>query len=116
MKFLVDENLPPVLALWIRDQGYEALHVNDFGADLPVSDQAIRQLALHKNWIVITGDDDFVESYVSRKVPEKLVYVFNIKGKDKVMEAFSANWEVILGNLRSGELIEVNPEGVKLHF
>jgi predicted nuclease of predicted toxin-antitoxin system len=29
MKFLVDANLPPGLAAWLRERNHEAIHVND---------------------------------------------------------------------------------------
>ena len=31
MKFLVDAQLPPALARWLREQGYDAQHVEDLG-------------------------------------------------------------------------------------
>jgi predicted nuclease of predicted toxin-antitoxin system len=31
MRFLVDAQLPPALAAWIRDQGHEATAVRDIG-------------------------------------------------------------------------------------
>ena len=38
MKFLVDANLPPGLATWLREQAHEAIHVSDqAGLDLSLA-------------------------------------------------------------------------------
>lgn len=116
MKFLIDENLPPVLAEFIRHSGFEARHVNDFGSELPISDDALRRFALHKNWIVVTKDDDFVKSYVSRKIPEKLIYVFDFHDKKSIMKAFKLRWIQLVDAISNGELVEINPEELKIHF
>ena len=116
MKFLIDENLPPHLAVMIREKGFEAKHINDFGNELPISDNAIRRLALRKSWVVVTRDDDFVKSYVSRHIPEKLIYVFGFTDRMEILQAFRDHWDQIPDLIREGELIEVNPSGVKLHF
>lgn len=31
MKFLVDENLPPKLAVWITSKGHDAIHIRELG-------------------------------------------------------------------------------------
>lgn len=92
MKFLVDENLPPVLVEKIRQSGFEARHVNDFGNTSSISDNALRKLSLHKDWIIITRDYDFVRSYINRKVPEKLVYVYNLQSRSAIIESFEKHW------------------------
>ncbi len=60
MKFLVDQQLPPLLAMWLRDTGFEASHVRELGLkDAP--DTAIWAKARAENWLVITKDEDFVK-------------------------------------------------------
>lgn len=59
MKFLVDANLPPGLATWLREQGHEANHVSDepgHGA----SDAAISAFARRQACVIVTKDEDFV--------------------------------------------------------
>ena len=58
MRFLLDMNLPPQLAIWLRSQGHDAVHVVDdgFGAS---SDQEILVRAVMENRIVVSFDLDF---------------------------------------------------------
>jgi predicted nuclease of predicted toxin-antitoxin system len=56
--FLVDANLPPALARWLRSQGHAAEHVAEHGLiDSP--DAMIWQLAESLSAVVITKDEDF---------------------------------------------------------
>ena len=58
MKFLVDAQLPPALARWLREAGHEAEHVEDVGLR-EGSDSAIWAHALQKGAIIVTKDEDF---------------------------------------------------------
>jgi predicted nuclease of predicted toxin-antitoxin system len=60
MRFLVDAQLPPVLARWIAGQGHEAQHVADFGM-AGASDQAIRDKAIELKSIIVSKDEDFAQ-------------------------------------------------------
>ena len=58
MKFLIDANLPPSLALWLGTDGHEAIYVDDV---LPPSspDEAIWAIAAEQAFVVISKDADF---------------------------------------------------------
>lgn len=59
MRFLIDAQLPPDLAKWIRAQGHDAWHVVDF--QLAVSgDAAVWAKACELQAHLITKDEDFV--------------------------------------------------------
>ena len=58
MRFLVDAQLPPALALWLREAGYEAQHVQDQGLR-EGSDGAIWMHALQTGAAIVTKDEDF---------------------------------------------------------
>ncbi len=44
MKFLVDANLPPGLATWLREHSHEAIHVSD-QPGLDLDDRAVFEFA-----------------------------------------------------------------------
>ncbi len=58
MKVLVDAQLPPALARWLRDAGHEAVHVEEVGLrhaeDDPVWTYAVQNFAA-----IMTKDEDF---------------------------------------------------------
>lgn len=58
MKFLVDAQLPPALAHWLREAGHQAEHVQDAGLR-DASDSAIWAYALSNAAIIVTKDEDF---------------------------------------------------------
>jgi predicted nuclease of predicted toxin-antitoxin system len=60
VKLLVDENLPPALAVALRNAGYDASHVLELSPHLP-SDEAIWALACDLGAVILTKDIDFVK-------------------------------------------------------
>ncbi len=58
MKFLVDAQLPPALAGWLREGGHDAAHVEDVGLR-EATDGLIWEHALQIGAAIITKDEDF---------------------------------------------------------
>jgi predicted nuclease of predicted toxin-antitoxin system len=59
VKFLIDAQLPPALALWLTQAGHEAVHVNDIGLR-EAEDTAIWEQAVSTGAALVTKDEDFV--------------------------------------------------------
>lgn len=55
MKFLVDMPLSPVLAVWLTQQGHDAIHALDAGLDR-APDEAILERARKEQRVVVTAD------------------------------------------------------------
>jgi predicted nuclease of predicted toxin-antitoxin system len=58
VKFLVDAQLPPALARWLREAGHDAAHVEDVGLR-EATDGPIWEHALRTGAAVVTKDEDF---------------------------------------------------------
>ncbi len=58
MRFLVDNQLPPSLARWLRDRGHDAEHVFASGLHL-LDDRALWARALADDRIVVSKDRIF---------------------------------------------------------
>jgi predicted nuclease of predicted toxin-antitoxin system len=58
LRFLLDMNLPPNLATWLRAQGHDAIHVLDLGLSAASDDEILRQAAADGR-IVVSFDLDF---------------------------------------------------------
>ncbi len=63
MKFLVDAQLPPALAVCLREAGHEAKHVDDVGLR-DAEDGAVWAHALQGGLIIVTKDEDFASSHL----------------------------------------------------
>ncbi|HEY6577993.1 MAG TPA: DUF5615 family PIN-like protein [Rhizomicrobium sp.] len=58
MKFLVDAQLPPALAAWLRARGHVAASVREVGLR-EADDRSIWSLAEREATIIVTKDEDF---------------------------------------------------------
>jgi len=58
MRFLIDAQLPPVLARWLIEQGHEAEHVFECGL-ASADDRLIWEHADASGAVIVSKDDDF---------------------------------------------------------
>lgn len=69
MRWIVDAQLPPALAVLLRQRGHEAEHVEEAGLRHS-DDSAIWQRALERGAVIVTKDEDFPSrAWVSRIAP-----------------------------------------------
>ena len=108
MKFLVDANLPPGLATWLREQAHEAIHVSD-QPGLALDDRALFEFARQHGYIIVTKDEDFAALATLADEPAPVVWLRLGNATNSVLW----NWlgpliPEILQRLAAGEtLIEV---------
>ena len=74
MKFLIDAKLPPALAGWLREVGYEASHVEDDGLR-DAEDGAIWAHALKTGAIIVTKDEDFAARSIQTESAPMIVWL-----------------------------------------
>jgi predicted nuclease of predicted toxin-antitoxin system len=103
MRFLVDAQLPRRIAHRLREAGYDVIHTLDLPRGNRTSDAELLDIAAREQRIVVTKDEDFVNSYVIARQPEKLLLIStgNITNRDletlliphihSVITAFSTN-------------------------
>ena len=75
MKFLVDAQLPRRLCIWLRQQGHDAVHTLDLDLGNRTPDADIIHIADQDERIVVTKDADFVQSFLLRNTPERLLLI-----------------------------------------
>ncbi|WP_205421243.1 DUF5615 family PIN-like protein [Rhizobium terrae] len=74
MRFLIDAQLPPALAIWLVEQGHEARHVMDCGLQ-SASDRQIWDTAAALNAAVVTKDEDFAQRRAVTESGPSIVWV-----------------------------------------
>ena len=58
LRFLLDMGIASRIALWLKNQGHEAIHLNDENL-FRLPDKAILEKAMSENRIILTADMDF---------------------------------------------------------
>jgi predicted nuclease of predicted toxin-antitoxin system len=74
VKFLIDAQLPPALAGWLREAGHEASHVEDAGLR-DAEDGAIWAHALKTGAIIVTKNEDFAARSIRTESAPMIVWL-----------------------------------------
>jgi predicted nuclease of predicted toxin-antitoxin system len=115
IKFLVDAQLPPSLALVLKENGYDAIHTLSLPNKNFTTDADICKISLEEKRVVITKDSDFHHSFILKNEPYKLLLIKagNLR-KDEVKKLIMDNLTAIITFLDEGSLIELSTDSLKL--
>lgn len=116
MKFLIDAQLPRQLATLLRQAGYDALHTLEVPLGNRAPDAVINKLSVSEQRIIVTKDADFVDSFLLRHEPWKLLLVStgNIRNVE-LLALFISNIEKIADNFEAFDFIEINRTDLIIH-
>jgi len=116
MKFIVDAQLPKSLADLLCDEGYDAIHTLDLPNQNNSSDIQIVDLSLKEDRVVITKDSDFLESFLVKAEPKKLILVKtgNIRNKE-LIAIFRKNLPVLVKMISRSDLLEISQSEIAEH-
>ena len=116
MKFLVDAQLPKRLAMLLRQAGFDSVHTLDLALGNRTPDHLINDISVNEQRIVITKDSDFVDSFVLKQCPWKLLLVSTGNIRNSQLEAlFLANLEKIIAGFATFDFIEINQTNLIFH-
>lgn len=118
MKYLIDENLSPELVELFEKEGMSAYHVNQIKSykKQRITDDQLRRISLDQPIVIVTRDDDFVKSFVDRKVPDKLVYIYGIDDKEALLERIRTCIRTLDLLIKSHDFLELNAMEVRTPF
>lgn len=105
MRFLVDAQLPPGLAIRLNRVGHEAAHVFDIGL-LTANDHDIWKHAESTNAVIVTKDEDFVTIRALNSQGPAIVWVRigNVRNRE-LMDRFFAALPTTLAAIVRGETV-----------
>ncbi len=116
MKLIVDAQLPRRIARALQTWGHDAIHTLDLPAGNTTSDFRIAKLADQEGRIVITKDSDFVDSFLLRAEPERLLLIStgNITN-DELLSLLCKNLSEIERMFTQGVFVEISRQHLTLH-
>ena len=85
MKVLVDAQLPQRLADFLQSKEIDAIHTLQLPKKNATPDHEIIEIADQQSRIVITKDNDFLDNFILKSVPKKLLIVStgNVSNNDE---------------------------------
>jgi len=116
VKFLIDAQLPKSLSDFLNSKGFDSIHTLDLPNKNKTKDKQIAQIATEENRIVISKDNDFLESYLVKSEPNKLIIVRtgNIPN-NHLIQIFNKNLDLIIDMISRSNLIEINKTDIAEH-
>ena len=117
MKFLVDAQLPYQIAVYLNKQRHDAIHTLDLPQKNRTPDKIVRQISIAQRRIVITKDNDFLDSYLIKREPFKILLVTtgNIRN-DELLLLFEINLNRLLNELKKNHVVELSRSSIIVHF
>lgn len=117
MRFLIDAQLPRRLGTKLEQLGFEATHTVDLPAGNRTTDQALIALSIREQSVLVTKDSDFVESFLLKREPWKLLLVStgNITN-DELLRLFQMNIDRLSESFKTFDFIELNRTSVICHL
>lgn len=78
MKFMLDMGISPKTAVFLRNLGYDAIHLHDLKSDRS-TDPAVLQMAQNEERILLTHDLDFGELIAASEANAPSVVIFRLR-------------------------------------
>ena len=109
MKFLVDAHLPPGICTFLQAAGHDAIHTRQLPAQNQTPDQAINELSVRDQRVVISKDTDFYYSHLLTQTPHKLLLIRTGNIRTRELKAlFEAHLTEIVAALAVNSLVELD--------
>ncbi len=116
MRFLLDENLSPLLAELLNAAGHDALHVRDVGL-LTDPDRVILERARTERRTVISADTDFGQLLATSDASLPSVILFRREGErgaSRQADLLLANLDQVAADLDAGSIVVMEATRVRV--
>jgi predicted nuclease of predicted toxin-antitoxin system len=116
MKCLVVAQLPRRFCVWLRESGHDAIHALELPQGNHTSDLEIIRIAESDDRIVVTKDDDFVQSFLVLNRPSRLLLISTGNIPNSALEKLMrANLTNIFDAFSTHRFIEIGRDSLVIH-
>lgn len=116
MRFLVDENLSPQVAVLLNEAGHEAAHVYDLKAK-SASDDTIMVMAAAEERVIISADTDFGALLASNRATRPSVILvrelIHLR-PNELVALLLLNLDVIAPDIDAGAIAAFGKSGIRV--
>jgi len=113
MRFLVDAQLPPLVAEILRERGHDAIHTRSLLLSNRTPDGDILDICETEERILLTKDLDFYHSKQVRDIPAKLVVIKTGNMRTRpFLDFIRRNVSTMESALEQGCFVEVYEHGL----
>ncbi|TVR78884.1 MAG: hypothetical protein EA412_07830 [Chitinophagaceae bacterium] len=116
MRFLCDVHISYKLTKFLISKGFESLHVNEILGKSETKDSELCNFANQNNYVIISKDSDFRDSYFVNQTPKKLIKINlgNISNQ-ALIKIFNDHIETIQKlDSKSNFLLEIDKDEINL--
>ena len=116
MKFLIDNNLSPLLAEGLKAAGHDAVHLRDFGMQA-APDPAVLQRAQVDERVLVSADTDFGGLLSrSRATGPSVLLIRRLAGRRAAEQSaiILANLDQIAEDLTAGAVVVIGDDRIRI--
>lgn len=116
MRFLIDNNLSPLLGEFLKAAGHDAVHIRDYGLQ-GATDPIVLAQARDKARILISADTDF-GTILARDKSDRpsLLLIRRLVGRRAIEQAavILANLESVADDLDAGAVVVLTDDSIRI--
>jgi predicted nuclease of predicted toxin-antitoxin system len=116
VKFVVDQNVSPLVAAGLREAGHDAVHTGDLGLQ-QASDTVVLARASHDGRIVISADTDFGTLLAASRADGPSVVLIrrpSDRSARQVLALILANLDAAADAIADGAIVVLEAERVRV--